>query len=184
MAPVSLSLGAGCLVSSLDTFQDPRKVQKKFLSDFFFQIHKPEPSPLPAASIWCIFLCLERSVIDDSPSVFITHITLYHQGFILTLRVVGTFLCNDHRLNIFINSNKLHVICFSNPLFTLDKGSVMVHTLAQYIRHLNSIPRFYPYQPLLLKATLDVRYSGKFSVTYSSKELIRFMPVSFTIKWY
>ena len=80
MAPAYLNLGAGCLVPFLDTFQDPTE-----MSPNFFQIHKPEPTPLSAAYIWRIFLCLETSAID-SFSIFIVHITLYHQGFIFTPR--------------------------------------------------------------------------------------------------
>lgn len=99
---------------------------------------------------------------------------MYHQGFIFIPTAVGIFLCNDYKLSIFINFNKLHVICFSKPLCTLAKGNVRVHSLAQYIRYLNPIPRFYPYQLLLLKATSNVRYSVKFNVIYSSKELTNF----------
>ena len=46
MAPAYLNLGAGCLVPFLDTFQDPTE-----MSPNFFQIHKPEPTPLSAAYI-------------------------------------------------------------------------------------------------------------------------------------
>lgn len=158
MVPVCLSLGTGCLVSSLGTCQDHysnRHFSLIFFSDTFFFFFRTCPSPpLSAPSIWCIFLCLERPVIDRL-SAFRTHRTLYLQVSTLTPKVVGTFLRNDHKFSIFVSSNKLPAICLSN---SLERGDVMAQSLSSPICETPESPPHVPsLAAILWKATSDVR---------------------------
>lgn len=142
-------------------------LSEKF-SQFFFKIHKPEPSLyLFRCSLYLMHLLVPWKVSYGWP-VSITHITLYHQDFISLSRKMDILSCNDYELSIFINSIKLQATCFSNLFFTSEKMA-MVHSLVQYKRRSNSLPWSHSYQSWLLKATPDVRYFVKFNVIYLPK---------------
>lgn len=142
-------------------------LSEKF-SQFFLKIYKPEPSLYFFHCNLYLMHLLVPWKISYGWSVSITHITLYHQDFTSLSRKMDILVGNDYELNIFINSIKLHFICFSN-LFLPQKKMAIVHSLVQYKRHSNSLPRSHPYRSCLLKATPDVRYFVKFNVMYLPK---------------